>query len=160
MIRDKRTRSTFRGPNATRQARREAGARRTLYAVACTRLLGPHARCAAVQRKGTAQLYRIASAPAFGSSFLRGRSTTNGARNVCNPSSRHRTSFLGTAPLLGSRAVVLRNGFHGGNSLSDQRVVDGTVEHTMRHRDSNCGPSHVALSALKTVAVYRSNSNS
>src|SRR4030095_10928893 len=38
-----------------------------------------------------------------GSSFLGGRSTTNGARNVCNPSSRHRTSFLSTAPLLGSR---------------------------------------------------------
>ena len=27
-------------PNATRQARREVGAERTLYAVACTRLFG------------------------------------------------------------------------------------------------------------------------
>jgi hypothetical protein len=30
----------IREPNATRQARREAGAERTLYAVACTRVLG------------------------------------------------------------------------------------------------------------------------
>jgi hypothetical protein len=53
------------------------------------------------ERNCTALPYGLRSRT--GSSCLGGRSTTNGARNVCNPSSRHRTSFLGTAPLLGSR---------------------------------------------------------
>src|SRR5262245_63150167 len=35
--------------------------------------------------------------------FLGGRSTTNGARHVCNPRSQNRTALLSTAPLVGSR---------------------------------------------------------
>ena len=55
-------------PNATLQAPPIAAARyeRRLLAVACKRLLGFLRRFAAVQPEGTAQSFRVASAPTLG----------------------------------------------------------------------------------------------